>query len=99
RNRARLAGTSPAQTGGAGAPNGRPWLCRVVLAVSWAVPHQADPRTAAIRPESRVDEQARDILIGLAANPALPDHLRARLPDRPATSPHDTAWHVDPDVG
>ncbi|MEV4601324.1 hypothetical protein AB0K15_28475 [Amycolatopsis sp. NPDC049253] len=45
-----------------------------------------------------MDEQARDILLGLTANPALPNHLRARLPDRPAASPHDTAWHDEPDV-
>jgi hypothetical protein len=44
----------------------------------------------------------RDILHGLSANPSLPDHLRARLrarlPDRRAAPPHDTAWHDEPDV-
>ncbi|MBB5801473.1 hypothetical protein F4560_001241 [Saccharothrix ecbatanensis] len=49
-----------------------------------------------------MDEQVRDILHGLSANPSLPDHLRARLrarlPDRPAAPPRDTAWHDEPDV-
>ncbi|UMP02490.1 hypothetical protein [Amycolatopsis sp. EV170708-02-1] len=46
-----------------------------------------------------MDEQARDILCGLTANPALPGRLRALLPARPAASPPDTIWaDVDPDV-
>lgn len=49
-----------------------------------------------------MDERAEDILCGLSANPALPDQLRALLPDRPAVSPHDAARldrpPVEPDV-
>ncbi|MFD5248041.1 hypothetical protein ACFWIW_26115 [Amycolatopsis sp. NPDC058340] len=45
-----------------------------------------------------MDERIRDIVLGLTANPALPDHLRARLPGRPAVPPRDTTWHVDNDL-
>lgn len=45
-----------------------------------------------------MDERTRDIVLGLTANPALPDHLRARLPARPAIPPRDTTWHVDNDI-
>jgi hypothetical protein len=45
-----------------------------------------------------VDEQVQDILHGLSVNPSLPDHLRARLPARPAAPPPDTAWHDEPDA-
>lgn len=46
-----------------------------------------------------MDELARAILRGLTANPALPGHLRARLPAPPtAPPPHDTARQDEPDV-
>ncbi|RSM75756.1 hypothetical protein DL991_27160 [Amycolatopsis sp. WAC 01375] len=45
-----------------------------------------------------MDERTRDIVLGLTANPALPDHLRARLPARPTAPPRDTIWHVDTDI-
>ncbi len=37
-------------------------------------------------------------MLGLTANPALPDHLRTRLPAQPAVPPRDTTWHVDSDI-
>ncbi|WP_340682623.1 hypothetical protein LCL61_28675 [Amycolatopsis coloradensis] len=45
-----------------------------------------------------MDERTRDIVLGLTANPALPDHLRARIPTRPAVPPRDTTWHIDKDI-
>jgi hypothetical protein len=45
-----------------------------------------------------VDRRTRGILHGLDANPALPGHLRARLPTWPEAPPDDTAWRVDPVV-
>jgi hypothetical protein len=46
----------------------------------------------------KVDRRTRHILHGLDANPALPDHLRARLPTRPQAPPDGTAWRIDPVV-
>ncbi|WP_051773275.1 variant leucine-rich repeat-containing protein [Saccharothrix sp. NRRL B-16314] len=46
-----------------------------------------------------MDEHVRAVLRGLAANPALPGHLHARLPAPPAALPHDdTDCHDQPDV-